>query len=85
MMKGMPGRRMGSFRTSTLPGLSGMPTPSWRKPSGRRTAQTGDVEQGCMAARAFAEAHADEVVTPLYFGYANRTLSPADLCPVEPA
>jgi hypothetical protein len=45
---------------------------------------TGDVEQGCLAARAFAEAHADEVVTPLHFGYANRTLAPADLCPSEP-
>jgi len=46
---------------------------------------TGDVEQGCLAARAFAEAHADEVTTPLYFGYANRTLAPADLCPSGPA
>jgi hypothetical protein len=46
---------------------------------------TGDVAQGCLAARAFAEAHAGEVITPLYFGYANRTPAPADLCPSEPA
>jgi len=46
---------------------------------------TGELAQGCQAARAFAEVHADEVVTPLYFGYANRTLAPADLCPSEPA
>ena len=45
---------------------------------------TGDVERGCQAARAFAEAHTDELFTPLYFGYANRTLAPADLCPVGP-
>ncbi len=45
---------------------------------------TGDVERGCQAARTYAEAHTDEVFTPLYFGYANRTLTPDDLCPVGP-
>jgi hypothetical protein len=41
---------------------------------------TGDVAQGCLAARAFAEAHADEVVAPLHFGYANPVYTSADIC-----
>ena len=40
-----------------------------------------DVELGCRAARAFAEAHAAEIVDPLYFGYANPAFAPADICP----
>jgi hypothetical protein len=39
-----------------------------------------DLELGCQAARDFAEAHMDEVVTTLYFGYANPEYSAADLC-----
>lgn len=40
-----------------------------------------DVELGCRAARAFAEAHAAEILDPLYFGYANPAFAPADICP----
>jgi hypothetical protein len=44
---------------------------------------TEDLEQGCEAARDFAEVHTEEVITPLYFGYANPTYTPADVCPGE--
>jgi hypothetical protein len=44
---------------------------------------TEDLEQACQAARGFAESHADEVLTPLYFGYANPTHTAADICPGE--
>jgi hypothetical protein len=44
---------------------------------------TDDLEQGCRAARDYAEAHAEEVLTPLYFGYANPMYTPADVCPGE--
>jgi hypothetical protein len=44
---------------------------------------TGDLEQGCGAARAFAESHSDAVLTPLYFGYANPTYTAAEVCPDE--
>jgi hypothetical protein len=44
---------------------------------------TNDLEQGCRAARDFAESSADEVLTPLYFGYANPVYTPADVCPTE--
>jgi hypothetical protein len=41
---------------------------------------TGDLEVGCLAARDYAEAHAGEVITPLYFGYANPVYTSADIC-----
>jgi hypothetical protein len=44
---------------------------------------TDDPELGCQAARAFADVHADEIITPLYFGYANPVHTPADICPGE--
>lgn len=43
----------------------------------------GDLELGCRAARAFAEAHRTEVLDPLYFGYANPTFKPGDVCPAS--
>jgi hypothetical protein len=42
-----------------------------------------DLEQACRAARDFADAHADEVITPLYFGYANPVYTSADICPAR--
>ncbi len=39
-----------------------------------------DLELGCQAARDFAEAHTDEVITPLYFGYANPVYTSANIC-----
>lgn len=44
---------------------------------------TGDLERGCQAARDFAASHTDEVLTPLYFGYANPTFTAADICPTD--
>jgi len=44
---------------------------------------TDDLEVGCQAARDYAEAHADDVITPLYFGYANPVYTSADFCPVH--
>ncbi|MBM3121960.1 MAG: hypothetical protein FJZ97_07200 [Chloroflexi bacterium] len=43
----------------------------------------GDLELGCQAARAFAEAHRTEVLDPLFFGYANPTFTPGDVCPAS--
>jgi len=45
--------------------------------------ETHDQVQGCLAARDFAEAHLDEILTPLYFGYANPAYTPADICSAE--
>jgi hypothetical protein len=41
----------------------------------------GDLEVGCRAARAFAESHRAEILDPLFFGYANPTYTPGDVCP----
>ncbi len=43
---------------------------------------SGDAGRACAAARAFAVSHPDQVLRPLYFGYANPTYSAADLCPI---
>jgi hypothetical protein len=40
-----------------------------------------DLAASCQAARAYAEAHADEVLSPLYYGYANPTYTAAEVCP----
>ncbi len=44
---------------------------------------TEDMEGACQAARDFVESHADEVLTPLYFGYANPVYTSANICPAE--
>jgi hypothetical protein len=44
-----------------------------------------EVETGCRAARAFAEAHRAQVLDPLSFGYANPAFTPADVCPAHDA
>ncbi len=36
---------------------------------------------GCAAAQAYAITHRAEVLDPLYYGYANRSYGPADICP----
>jgi len=45
--------------------------------------QADDVESGCLAARAFAEAHRQELLDPLSFGYANSAFTPGDVCPAN--
>jgi hypothetical protein len=43
-----------------------------------------DLGAACQAAQAYAAAHPDEVLVPLYYGYANPTYTAADLCPFGP-
>jgi hypothetical protein len=40
-----------------------------------------DLAAACEAAQGYAAAHPDEVLAPLYYGYANPTYTAADLCP----
>jgi hypothetical protein len=40
-----------------------------------------DLGAACQAAQAYAAAHPDDVLGPLYYGYANPTYTAADLCP----
>jgi hypothetical protein len=44
---------------------------------------SADLIPACEAAREFADGHADEILAPLYFGYANPVYTPADVCPTE--
>lgn len=41
----------------------------------------GDLAQGCVAARHYAEQHPAEILEPLYFGYANPQYTPVEICP----
>lgn len=45
---------------------------------------SGDVNTACRAAQDFAAAHSDTILQPLYFGYANKTYTPSDVCPTQP-
>jgi hypothetical protein len=45
--------------------------------------ETNDQALGCQEARDFAESHADDVLTPLNFGYANPAYMSADVCLAE--
>jgi hypothetical protein len=40
-----------------------------------------DIAAGCAAAQAYAEAHRDEVLGPLHYGYANPAYTAEDVCP----
>jgi hypothetical protein len=42
----------------------------------------GDVDQACAAAASIAAEHAETLLAPLDFGYANRTYAVEDICPV---
>lgn len=44
----------------------------------------GNVNTACRAAQDFAAAHTDTILQPLYFGYANKTYTPSDICPAQP-
>lgn len=44
----------------------------------------GDVNTSCRAAQDFAAAHTDTILQALYFGYANKTYTPSDICPTQP-
>jgi hypothetical protein len=45
--------------------------------------EAGNATSSCQAAVAFAEAHAEEILAPLAFGYANPVYTAADVCPAE--
>ena len=45
---------------------------------------TGEIRQGCAAAGTYAETYAERVLLPLDYGYANRSYTAADLCPIGP-
>lgn len=47
-------------------------------------AASDDLALACAAAQAFARAHASEILDPLYYGYANPSYAPQDVCPVLP-
>jgi hypothetical protein len=64
-------------------GAVGQPYASMAQPFWDAYTATQDLEQACLAAREYAESHAEEILTPLYFGYANPVITPADICPVE--
>lgn len=42
---------------------------------------TEDLAGACAAAQSFAATHPDEVLGPLYYGYANPTYTAKDVCP----
>lgn len=44
--------------------------------------QTGSVDQACREAQAYAASHQATILDPLYYGYANPTYGPADICPL---
>ena len=44
--------------------------------------ETGKIEAGCAAARAFADAQPELVLQPLDYGYANPAYTAEDLCPL---
>ena len=64
-------------------GAVGQPYASMAQPFWDAYTATRDLEQACLIARDYAESHADEILTPLYFGYANPVYTSADVCPVE--
>ena len=43
--------------------------------------QTGSRQQACQEAQAYAATHQTAILDPLYYGYANPTYTPADICP----
>lgn len=45
--------------------------------------ETDGQARGCQAAIDFAASHADEILAPLYFGYANPVYTAADMCVAE--
>ncbi|MBN2554589.1 MAG: hypothetical protein JXA97_01510 [Anaerolineales bacterium] len=43
-----------------------------------------NLEAGCLAARAYAELHAAEILDVLSYGYANPAYTVSDICPIIP-
>lgn len=44
---------------------------------------TGSVGFACQEARAYAAAHRETILDPLYFGYTNPSYAPQDICPFQ--
>jgi len=45
---------------------------------------SNSLEAGCLAARAYAELHAVEILDALSYGYANPAYTVSDICPIIP-
>ena len=73
----------GILQNQYLSGAAGQAYASMARAFWDTYTETNDQVQGCRAARDFAEAHPDEILTPLYFGYANPVYTPADVCSSE--
>lgn len=43
----------------------------------------GDLKEACLAAQSYALNNPDDILEPLYYGYANRTYLAADICPFD--
>jgi hypothetical protein len=43
----------------------------------------GDLREACLAAQGFALNNPEDILEPLYYGYANRTYLAADICPFD--
>ena len=80
---GDAGKAYGILQNQYASGSSGQAYAAMAQAFWEASTATDSYEQGCQAAQAFAEAHTDEVITPLYFGYANPTYAPIDLCPIS--
>ena len=54
----------------------------------RRSQEQGGADHlaaACAAAQAYAVTHGAEILDPLYYGYANRSYGPTDICPFAAA
>ncbi len=43
---------------------------------------SGDLREACLAAQSYALNNPEDILEPLYYGYANRTYLAADICPL---
>ncbi len=43
----------------------------------------GDLREACLAAQSYALNNPEDILEPLYYGYANRTYLAADICPLD--
>jgi hypothetical protein len=47
----------------------------------REYQSSGDIGSACLAAQSFADSHQETILDALYYGYANPTYTPIDICP----
>lgn len=46
--------------------------------------ENGELNAGCLAAQTYAEQHPEDILDPLYYGYANPAYTVSDICPLLP-